>query len=878
MIRRTCATVAVIVCCWSPATTTAQSLPSTTPIDAWGPNGTVTAIARSGDTLYVGGFFDYVGPATGPFVVVDPATGASISVPQLSGRVALIAPVPGGGWVLSGYFVLRGDATPTRTLVRLDATGAVVSSWLVTVDGVVSFLAVGGDAVYLGGSLSAVNRTTRKGLAAVDLVTGALLPFEPIRADDPNPGFVSDGLLYAGVVYVLGEFREGVRGPQVASIDLATGTFRPVSTGPVARVIAMSAVDGTLYLTGYSTSSASAGAKVAVATGVASAWNVSASLYVSQLVATSAAVFARAAAPDVAGNSVVALDPASGVQVGPPLASGGFAIHLALGAAHLFVSRQLSPGAFDVVALPLAAPAVTAWTVFASDSVDGVAESGARLAIAGVRLRSVGGVKRSRLFAMDLRTGRPTSFAPAVSSVSVFALAVVGNVLVTGLQSAEFEGVHEPALAAFDRLSGQSLSWSPVGTGIVFSLAADGRALYVGGNFLLVDGVSRPYLAAISLATGHVTTWLPVPDRPISAVSVTESGVVAVGRFTTVAAAARGAGAVFVGTDLNLGPWNPEAAFGVHSETAVADVATAAGRIAIAGPFDLLKGRNAAGFGVFDAAGALLPIAAPPRFFKVASVSGLGTQFLIGGPIASVAIVSALTGADLGWSPPFDGENFPGVYQVERYADFAVVAGRFDSAGGRPVLNLAIFPSAGPPPPERLRVNVTGSAVSLGWDAPAGTTPSSYLVDATSGGTTVGPIRVTSTTIRGTLAAGTYALAVRAVEGGVTGASTNPIAITVPAPAVVPPAPTSLAGAAGAGMAQLTWTPGASSADSGNLERYVIEAGTAPGLTDIAAIDTGVIDTLLVAPAPAGTYYVRVRAKNAFGVSAPSNEVVLVVP
>jgi len=58
----------------------------------------------------------------------------------------------------------------------------------------------------------------------------------------------------------------------------------------------------------------------------------------------------------------------------------------------------------------------------------------------------------------------------------------------------------------------------------------------------------------------------------------------------------------------------------------------------------------------------------------------------------------------------------------------------------------------------------------------------------------------------------------------------------------------------------------------------VIEAGSSPGASDIASFDTGASGTsLTVNGVPAATYYVRVRAKNAAGLSAASNEIALIV-
>jgi hypothetical protein len=75
------------------------------------------------------------------------------------------------------------------------------------------------------------------------------------------------------------------------------------------------------------------------------------------------------------------------------------------------------------------------------------------------------------------------------------------------------------------------------------------------------------------------------------------------------------------------------------------------------------------------------------------------------------------------------------------------------------------------------------------------------------------------------------------------------------------------------GVVTLSW-----GASAGNATSYVIEAGTAAGLTNIGALPTGNLDTTWSVPAPPGTYVVRVRAANAFGLSATTNEVTVVVP
>lgn len=58
---------------------------------------------------------------------------------------------------------------------------------------------------------------------------------------------------------------------------------------------------------------------------------------------------------------------------------------------------------------------------------------------------------------------------------------------------------------------------------------------------------------------------------------------------------------------------------------------------------------------------------------------------------------------------------------------------------------------------------------------------------------------------------------------------------------------------------------------------FVVEAGTAPGLANVASFSTAG-DSLVVPNVPPGRYHVRVRARNDIGLGASSNEIVVDVP
>jgi hypothetical protein len=112
----------------------------------------------------------------------------------------------------------------------------------------------------------------------------------------------------------------------------------------------------------------------------------------------------------------------------------------------------------------------------------------------------------------------------------------------------------------------------------------------------------------------------------------------------------------------------------------------------------------------------------------------------------------------------------------------------------------------------------------------------------------------------------------RLVEWNSLIAARNAAATVVAADA--PTAPSNLAFTVSGSTVTLTW----SASGSNNATRYVLEAGSGSTLSDLARFDTdSTATTLTVTNVPDGTYFVRVRARNADGSSAASNEVVIIV-
>ena len=97
--------------------------------------------------------------------------------------------------------------------------------------------------------------------------------------------------------------------------------------------------------------------------------------------------------------------------------------------------------------------------------------------------------------------------------------------------------------------------------------------------------------------------------------------------------------------------------------------------------------------------------------------------------------------------------------------------------------------------------------------------------------------------------------------------------VAVGAPCLIPGAPTGLTASASGSTVVLSW-----GAALGAPIAYLIEAGSASGLNDLANVDTGNALTGLTATGVTdGRYFLRVRARNSCGTGPPSNEFVLTV-
>jgi glucose/arabinose dehydrogenase len=195
---------------------------------------------------------------------------------------------------------------------------------------------------------------------------------------------------------------------------------------------------------------------------------------------------------------------------------------------------------------------------------------------------------------------------------------------------------------------------------------------------------------------------------------------------------------------------------------------------------------------------------------------------------------------------------------------------------------LKIVPASSTPPgaPTNLQSVVSGSTVTVSWTPPStGAAPLGYQLEAGSapGAANLAVVAATATSLTFPgVPAGTYFVRVRSVgSGGLSGPS-NEVVVVVGGGGCsgAPPAPTELAAAVNGRRVTLAWNVAA----TGNgPTAFVLEAGSASGLANLAVISLDGSLRALAVDAPPGQYFVRIRGQNACGTGPASNEIVVTV-
>ena len=665
----------------------------------------VNAIESQGNTLYVGGDFNFFGPRTGQFASVSTArdgtygkiatnldeVAGNAGAPDPNAGVRAITSDGNGGWFLGGDFKYVGGH-PRARLAHILPSGAVDPTWDPQIDGSVYALARSGDDLYVGGAFATVNGAAHSKIAKLSASTGAVNPWNPGVAGGAVRSIVVAG---PSQMFVGGDFTDiGTNSRKyIAAIEPQSGSplaWYPTN-GADAPVRALALGDsGTLYAGGefrviggedhYRT------AKISTSSGsVINSWSPYVDAPVDALAVSGANVYVGGEFTWIAGasrNGFAALssggslnttypDPAANSRVRAIVVNGSM-VYVAGDFQQIGGQYRRYAAAVNAAANP--APSVDSWNPNLGNEAYALALSSDATPRVGVggRFRSANGVVRRNLAALNPSTGQPTSWNPAVSGGPVNALELAEGNLYVGGSFTTAAGQPRSGLAAFTTATNELTNWNPqasnvqalrvakgrlyVGAdwmesindtptrrvnyagayklgggtrptgnpgsyqasfgeltiwqpgpdGVVTDIETDGKVVYIAGNFSQVGTYSKPNLAAVDGTTGFVwPVWGPAPDGPVLDMAVTEDALYIGGSFAHIAGAARSNVAALkpvknLQWPAEVMPWNPGA------DKPVEALAVDGAGVYLGGRFTSVGGVSRTGLAGTDLSGAVL--------------------------------------------------------------------------------------------------------------------------------------------------------------------------------------------------------------------------------------------------------------------------------
>ncbi len=739
----------VLVACAGPAA--AQTVD---PLLWTADNATVTAVARSGNLLYLAGSFDSFGPPSGSGVPVDAREGTPLPhYPKVAGLIEAVVADGTGGWYIGGTFAGVGGL-PRSNLAHILPDGSV-DAWDPRPDGPVNALALAGDRLYVGGRFRSIAGRSQPALAAFELCTRRLAEWDPqIQGwfDGAIEFLWVRSLLAEGrSVYVGGWFNHIGGQPRKNLAELDARTARATAWDPQADddVLGMVRHGSTLYVGGHFFHVGGQLRKflaaVDLCTGAATGWDPHVGRVpedypydggprVTALALHRGALYVAGAFNRVGGQvraSLAAID----LQTAEPTEwdpqALGFSWDVATPHFYTLVIRgrrvyvggqftSLGGKARDYVsggvtaALDVRTSRALEWDPRPNYLVHALAVSGSTIYMGG-RFSSVRDwVRRDGLAALDLTTGRPTIWNPGVDGI-VRSLVVSGNKVYLAGQFSTVGGAPRANIAALDATEGRATEWNPGASGPLWALVLDGDKLYAGGWFGAIGGQPRSCIAALDTVTGAATPWNPGADDIVEALLVSRDRVYAGGSFdriggkprSGIAALDAASGTVLdwhssadavltslalVGRTLYSGGWFRTTDGQVRSRLAALDTATGA----------------ATAWWDFDA----YELDGVRGYPWVETLAASGNTVYVGGGFGGIggekrsclAAIDATTGAVLPWNPDANGV----VWSLAASRDVVFAGGAFNRMGVYPNWGIAALSPAGterpgivdvPPPP-----------------------------------------------------------------------------------------------------------------------------------------------------------------------------------
>jgi len=666
----------LILCCAVTLMAPTRGIAQSVAQNLWVTDQEAFVVVRSGQTIYLGGGFSSLGPPSGGGVPFDLTAGTpAAGFPQVAGSVSAAVSDGAGGWYIGRSFSSVGGVQRFNLAqVNADMT---VSAWnpngnFTFHDNSLGFtgvmaLAVSGSTVYVGGDFTAIGTQSRKGIAAVDAVSGAVTGWDP----STNNGWVHGIAVIGSTVYLGGHF--GTLGGQprlyLGAVDAGTGAATAWNPGADSDVYALVTDGANLYVGGYFTQVGgqprSRLAALDATTGLATGWDPSAqgepgNTFVGALALNGATVYAGGRYTTIGGQArrdLAALDATTGSATAwNPNAvecCGGGIEAIAVAGSSVYVGGYMSSiggtpcqygGAVDATT-----GVATAWIMKTNGDIRTLAVSGSAIYVGG-SFSSVATVTRNNIAALDATTGMATSWNPNIDG-GVDAIVVVGSTLYVGGNFSHAGGQPHAGIVAIDAATGAVSAWDPHCDYWVRTIVADGPTLYVGGQFTTIGGQPRNNLAAIDVTSGLASSWNPNANGAVNSLTKSGSTLFAGGEFTQVGGQPRSYLAAMDASSGAVTAWDPSADRVVY--TVLAQGCT----VFAGGSFNNLGSTTRYCIAAIDATTGVPTTWATNAYYpQVKSLALAGSTLYVGGEfLHHIGAVDAVTGVPSPWNPDVSG-------------------------------------------------------------------------------------------------------------------------------------------------------------------------------------------------------------------------------
>jgi hypothetical protein len=595
------------------------------------------------NSLIVGGEFMVAGMAVGGGGVATSDSGHVVGpLPEITNWVYDVLPDDDDGWFIGGDFTSIGGV-PRQFIARVRADGTLDPEWQVSFEGDwIWRMARDGDRLFVVGSFTEVNGEPRSNIAAFSISgNGELDDFAAPTFDNQISTLtISNDTVYVGGYFedVGGSPREGLAALDSTTGDLDSNWTPSVDSGGVFDMILY---DDHVYLGGgFSEINGSPRrlGRVDTDTGILDAdFDPGMTDQTNRLLIDNDTLYIGGNFYEIGGTSRA-----------------------------------------NLAALSLPDHELLDWNPELDDSVWGMAVDGDRLYIGG-GFRTANGEPRS--YAAAFSTGNEAELIDWEPGATewLYGLSVQGpNVYLAGASPG---GVKRERLAAIELTTGRLTDWAPSASGTVRALAVSDSHLYVGGNFESLNNISRVGIGRFNLSGGELDDWDVESDSSIRAIHIRGNTLYVGGAFTEIAETTRGRAAAFdLGNGTIIGTFEPDINDTVHAITSTDDW------LYIGGQFS-----NVGGEALQSLAAINLATGAPDDSWDagitwgtVRSLSATNERLYAGGSFSPYNLMGYdLTAAgnprSSDWQPTVTASPFglPQVYDIFEWGNRVFIAGLF---------------------------------------------------------------------------------------------------------------------------------------------------------------------------------------------------------